>query len=90
MGEMIAIKKVLLNERHLRPGRTEHSLCDNKGKKSYPPFSSLEIAQHPGDQDYYLLYLCENGQVADTWHQTLEDALQQAEFEFDVKPEEWT
>ncbi len=26
---------------------------------------------------------------SDTWHETLEDAMDQADFEFGVKPEEW-
>jgi len=90
MSGMIVIKKVLLKERHSRPGHTEHSLCNDQGKKSFAPFSSLVIAQYPGDAGYFLLYLCENSQVADTWHQTLDDAFHQAEFEFNVKLEEWT
>jgi hypothetical protein len=28
--------------------------------------------------------------VADTWHQTMEEAAAQADWEFGVEPEEWT
>jgi hypothetical protein len=89
MSEMIAIKKVVLGERHLRPGRTRHTLVDNEGKRDFPPFISLVITQNPGEKSCYLMHLCENGQGADTWHESLDDALHQAEWEFDVRPEEW-
>jgi hypothetical protein len=90
MSEMVAIKKVVLTGHHLRPGRTKHTLADSQGQREFPPFTSLEIAQFAGDSGYYLLHLCENGQGTDTWHATLDDALHQAEYEFEVKPEEWT
>ena len=89
MSDMIAIKKVVLKERHLRPGRTKHFLCDSQGKSEFAPFTSLEIAQYPGDSGFYLLHLCENGKGTDTYHATLNDALHQAEFEFEVRAEGW-
>jgi hypothetical protein len=85
MSKMIAIRKVVLCERHLRPGRTKH--CSNG--KEFPPFTSLVVCQSPGDAGYFLMHICENGQVADTWHENLEDALHQAEWEFGVQAEEW-
>ncbi|MGA2350708.1 MAG: hypothetical protein ABSF70_09775 [Terracidiphilus sp.] len=90
MTNMIALKKVVLNEGHLLPGRTKHYLCDTHGKQEFAPFTSLVIAQYPGDAGYYLLHICENGQSTDTWHLILDDALHQAEYEFGVRPEEWT
>jgi hypothetical protein len=90
MSKMIAIKRVVLSERHLLPGRTKHTLIDSKGAREFPPFTSLEIAQHSGDSGYYLLHLCEGGEGTDTWHENLDDALYQAEWEFGVRPEEWT
>jgi len=39
---------------------------------------------------FYLLYLDDNNaEMTDTWHETLEDAMAQAEWEFQVQPEEW-
>jgi hypothetical protein len=49
----------------------------------------LEIAQCPGQKECYLFHVCEDGTLADTWHQTVEEALDQAEWEFDVHPDEW-
>jgi hypothetical protein len=89
MSEMIPIKRVSLGEHHLRPGRTKHLLFHGEGRNEFPPFSSLVIAQHPANKGYFLLYLCENGQGTDTYHLTLDDALHQAKFEFEVEPEEW-
>jgi hypothetical protein len=89
MNKMAAIKRVVLSERHLRPGRTKHSLCDSQGTREFPPFTSLDISQFPGDPGYFLMHLCENGECADSWHQTLDDAFHQAEIEFEVQREEW-
>jgi len=89
MSEMVPLKKVVLNEGHIRPGRTKHTLCDEHGSREFPPFVSLVIARYPGDSGYYLLHLCENGQGTDTWHQSLDEALHQAEYEFEVKHEDW-
>ena len=89
MSQMNPLKKVTLNNSHLYPGRTKHSLCDSQGKREFPPFKSLVIAQFEGDSGYYLLHLCEDGLGTDTHHETLDDAFHQAEYEFEVKPEEW-
>jgi len=52
---------------------------------------SLAIATYPGDAGYYLFYCDADGQeLTDTWHETEDDALGQAEFEFRVQPHEWT
>jgi hypothetical protein len=83
------LKKVELKNHHYRPGRTKHSHTDGKNMTEFPPFVSLKIAQHPGDSGFYLLHIPEKGMVADTWHNDIEEALHQAEYEFDVKPDEW-
>lgn len=52
--------------------------------KAIEPAAGLVIGQHGSDQGYYLLYCDRNwAAVTDTWHQTLEDAMHQAEFEYD-------
>jgi hypothetical protein len=53
--------------------------------------SSLRVARYADDPGYYLLYLDEHGQeTTDTCHQSLDDALHQATFEFGVQAHEWT
>ena len=88
--DWVIIKRVKLQPHHLNPGRTRHTLRDGNEATPFPPFTSLEIAQYPGDQGYYLLHICDEHLSTDTWHETLEDALHQAEWEFEVRPEEWT
>ena len=85
MSAFVAVKRAVLGDHHLRPGRTRHSL----NGKDFPPFVSLEIAQFPTDSGFYLLHICASGEVADTWHETVEDAMHQAEFEFGVHKDEW-
>lgn len=85
IGKMIAIRKVVLSKHHLRLGRTKHS----SNGKEFPPFNSLVICQSPDGAGYFLMHICENGQAADTWHENLEDAMHQAEWEFGVQAEEW-
>lgn len=64
-------------------------ISDGKGQREFPPFVRLEIAQYPGDEGYYLLRICEDGSVADTWHSTLDEASHQAEWELGVQRNEW-
>ena len=74
---------------HLRPGKTKHAIHDSKGTRSFVPFVSLEIVRS-GLGNYYLMRTCEDGNQADTWHQSLEDAMYQAEYEFEVSSStEW-
>ena len=67
-------------------GKTRHY---RDGKQQRPP-QSLEIVQLPPDTGYYLLYLDENGiEVNDTWHESLDRAMDQANCEFGLSAEEW-
>ena len=87
--KLITVKRVELGPHHLNPGKTRHWIADKRGRRPFPPFRFLEIVQYENSRDYYLLHICADGQKADTWHQSLEDALYQAEWEFGVKTEEW-
>jgi hypothetical protein len=57
--------------------------------RTFPPFEDLQVVMYPGDNGIYLLRLCSNGQVADTWHESFEDAFHQAEFEFGISKDRW-
>jgi hypothetical protein len=85
----IVLMRVKLEAHHLHPGKTVHWLVDEKGKRPFPPFVSLAIAQYEGDADFYLLHECKDHFGTDTCHTSLEDALHQAEFEFGVIRDEW-
>ena len=74
---------------HHHASLTKHSIRDEDGDRNFPAFVSLEIPSYPGEESCYLFHICDDGQMADTWHQTLREAMDQAEWEFGVKQEEW-
>ena len=81
--------RVDLGPQHPSSGGTRHTIRDASGSRDFPAFVSLEIVRF-GNADFYLMHQCANGLVADTWHETLEDAMYQADYEFNVKAEDWT
>jgi hypothetical protein len=83
------LRRVKLGSHH-HAGLTNHTIRDGNAERSFPAFVSLEIASYPGEEGCYLFHLCDDGQVADTWHQNLDEAMNQAEWEFGVRQEEWT
>ncbi len=89
MSELITIKRVALTLHHLRPGRTKHTWTGASGTREFSPFIALEIARESDTPYCYLLHISENGEVADTWHPSLAEALEQAENEFGVQSAEW-
>jgi len=86
--QLTTIKRVRLGPHH-HASLTKHTISDAKGKRDFPPFVDLVIAAYPGETSCYLFHVCADGQAADTWHQSLEEALDQADWEFGVMPEEW-
>jgi hypothetical protein len=89
MNEMAVVRKAVLNERHLRPGRTHHTILDKQGKREYPPFASLFITDTQEYSEVIMWRLCENGEAAHAHHDSIEDAFHQAKFEFEVMPTDW-
>ena len=74
-----------LGPEHTATGNTRHTV----GGEPMPLPASLEIVDREGE-GFYLLYLDASGEeMTDTWHQTLDDAKHQAEFEFNVRPGDW-
>jgi hypothetical protein len=78
--------KVILGENHAPTGKTRHYL----GAMLAPVPVELRIIKYPEDSGYYLFY-CDNSgkEFTDTYHDTVDEAKSQAEWEFNVKPEEW-
>jgi hypothetical protein len=52
--------------------------------------AGLAVCQYPGEDDFFL-FGCDAAWncVTDTWHQTLEEALGQAEFEYEGVSQTW-
>ena len=86
MAEYIILKHVVLGSKHVATGQTRHYL----GTEILPLPSELSIAQYPGDSGFYLLYFDSSGkELTDTYHDSVENAMAQADFEFQVKPSDW-
>ena len=80
------LKRVSLEEKHIPTGETNHFF----GAKLLPKPNKLIIARFDEDPEVYLLYIDADGEeMTDTLHDSIEDALKQAEREFTVKPFEW-
>ncbi|WP_127401597.1 hypothetical protein [Neisseria meningitidis] len=86
---MMSVKelfKVILDENKDFPIRTIH----RTPMGILPKPVALSIVQYKNDQGFYLFYLNEAGQEqTDTYHETLDSAFEQAEFEFGISKEEW-
>ena len=86
--KLVSIQRVKLGPHH-HPSLTTHTRSDLQGVRPFPPFVELEIASYPQEQGCYLFHICADGQGADTWHQSVGEAVDQAEWEFGVRPDEW-
>lgn len=86
MPDYSLLRRVRLDPSHQPTGRTRHYL----GEEELPPPVELRIVQYPGDSGYYLFYCDDSGtELTDTYHDSLEEAFDQAEWEFQVRPDEW-
>lgn len=48
------------------------------------------VELEPADAAFYLLYFNANGdRLADTWHESAEQAKAQAQFEFEIEESDW-
>jgi hypothetical protein len=93
--------QVELLPQHKPTGFTRHSVADSEAElkaflagEKLPDvtlsFRRLEIESAGETTGFYLLYIDAKGDpVTDTWHETVEDAMDQAELEFGVTRDEW-
>ncbi|MGH9906104.1 MAG: hypothetical protein ACRD8U_11055 [Pyrinomonadaceae bacterium] len=88
-------RQIRLGPHHTPTGKTKHYEGEfsseglERGVELKAPHR-LAIVQIPPEQGYYLLYLDEEGnELTDTYHDSLEAALEQAEWEFNVGANEW-
>lgn len=95
MSDYLIHRRLALKSHHVPTGKTRHiqATLGPEGLIPGPELPApheLVIAQLPPDEGYYLLYLDEKGdEITDTYHESLEKALAQAKWEFDVDVEEW-
>jgi hypothetical protein len=86
MSDYIFLRRVQLGASHIPTDKMQHFY----GDKPVPLPVSLLIARYPDMVGFYLLYLDEQGdELTDTYHDSLEQAIAQAEWEFQVQPYEW-
>lgn len=86
MPSYAVIQWVKLVSKHLPTGKTRHY----RGGELLPTPRELKIGKYPNDHGFYLLYFDGAGnEMTDTYHDTLEDAMAQAEREFQVKVDDW-
>jgi hypothetical protein len=87
---------ITLKPHHRPTGNTRHpsGTISDEGELIRRPEllqpHALMIAQLLPDPGYLLLYLDEDGEeITDTYHESLEKALDQANWEFNIEPNEW-
>jgi hypothetical protein len=86
MNDQRVLFRLALAEHHRSTGRTRHTVDGH----DLPVPHTLALAQYEGTDEVYLLYFNESGQeLTDTLHDSVEEAMTQAEFEFGVLPGEW-
>jgi hypothetical protein len=79
--------KLELQGKHKPTGNTRHF----GGGALLPDPVELRIIQYADDPGFYLFYCDENGkEQTDTYHDSVEGAMDQAEWELNVQPEDWT
>jgi hypothetical protein len=86
MSDYIVLRKTTLSNQQKTAGRTRHIVMGTE----LPAPAALEVAKYPDDPGYYLFYLDDLGcQMSDTYHSSLEEALDQAKWEFGVDLQDW-
>lgn len=88
---MLVLAVVVLGPEHAPTGFTRHvGLHADGTQEEIRPPSRLRIVRYEGDAGVLLLYEDDSGDwLSDTYHETVEDAMAQAELEFTVRPEAW-
>jgi len=86
MNDYEVLFEAVLAERHRVTGRTVHRV----GSDVLPKPSKLRIAKYPDAEGVYLLHFdASDEEMTDTFHDSVDDAMAQAEWEFGILPSEW-
>ena len=86
IGKAHVIRWAVIDERCRPTGNCGHVV----GGELQGPAACLAICRYEGDAGYLLIY-CDAiwREITDTWHATLDDALRQAEFEYEGVSQMW-
>lgn len=86
IGGARVLRWTSIDDRHKPTGNCRHTVAG----KVRGPAAGLAICRHDGEQAVYLFGCDEDWNVVtDTWHETLQDALKQAEFEYEGVTMTW-
>ncbi|WP_299698506.1 hypothetical protein [Hydrocarboniphaga sp.] len=85
MSDYTVLKQVTLTPAHVATGKTRHV----KGGEVLPPAHSLQLVKFDEDGFYLLHFDADRGEVTDTFHATVDDALNQANWEFGIQTADW-
>ena len=86
VGGARVVQWTMIDERHRPTKNTRHIVAGVE----QGPARGLAICQHEGEDAYYLFGCdAEWNTLTDTWHQSLEEALEQAEFEYEGVSATW-
>jgi len=89
-GKMKLLFRIVLEPRHRQTGKTHHYGGLGQDRTLMPPAHELRIGHYEGSEGYYLLYIDGSGsELTDTYHDTIEKAMEQAELEYQVKLQDW-
>jgi hypothetical protein len=86
VGQAKVVMFTPIDDRHAFTGACKQIVAD----KVMGPMAGLAICQYKGETAYYL-FGCDQdwNTVTDTWHQSLEEAIKQAEFEYTGTSRTW-
>lgn len=85
MRDFITLHQVHLTNEHVPTGVTRHY----RDRVEIPVPTELRIIKYADVEGYYLLYFHNGAELTDTYHDTLEAAMLQAQREFGVERTEW-
>jgi hypothetical protein len=86
VGNAKVICYTTIDERHRHTGNTKQIW----NGVLLGPASGLAICQYPNESSFFLFGCDDKWNVrSDTWHETLDDAIRQAEFEYEGSQQTW-
>lgn len=85
----MTIRRVALGANHRQPARVGATIHNGGTTRPAPSFIALQIARYPGEESCYLFHFAKDGAGTDTFHESLEEALDHAEHLYGVTKAEW-